>query len=261
VASSPLILSSNAISRVGRKVWDRHCRSRDLGVLVWIAHHTSVHDGIQWASFPPEPGMGTANRPQTARKPHCKANLNRSFRLVSVWRRPANTGETPENAGPSRNCIRSCSRRFVGLETANGPQRARKGPQNSLLRQHRVECPGLALCGEGDLLRPNDDDPCRYACFRGSCGHGERSRHPPESRQQAESKAVESDANPPVAFGSHGGTDKASPTDKDSPGVPRVGGRNEADHAMAACRESLGCGQGRCPGTHLNRFTNAMDAE
>jgi hypothetical protein len=80
-----------------------------------------------------QPGLETANGPQNAEKPHQKANSNRSPRLVREPRTAANTGEYPRKRWASGQRVRLCSRLFVGLETANGPQRARKwtakGPQ------------------------------------------------------------------------------------------------------------------------------------
>lgn len=60
----------------------------------------------------------TANVPKTA----YKANLNRASRLVREPPRPANAGENPRKRWALQNAIRSCSRLFVGLEIANGPE-------------------------------------------------------------------------------------------------------------------------------------------
>jgi hypothetical protein len=66
-------------------------------------------------------------------------------RLVREPRTAANTGEYPRKGWTSGERVRSCSRLFVGLETANGPQRTRKGtakgpqPSGEQMRDnHRV---------------------------------------------------------------------------------------------------------------------------
>ena len=56
----------------------------------------------------------------------------------------ANAGERPRKRCASREGIRSCSRLCVGLETANGPQRARKGTANG---------PQPSWCAASGLLR------------------------------------------------------------------------------------------------------------
>jgi hypothetical protein len=76
------------------------------------------------------PVYASANPPRAPEKPHQKANSNRSPRLVHVLRRPANTGENPRKRCASWDGVRLYSRLFDGLETANGPQRARKGTAN-----------------------------------------------------------------------------------------------------------------------------------
>jgi hypothetical protein len=69
-------------------------------------------------------GIRTANRPQTARKSQRRANLNRSPRLVSVWRSPANTGENPRKHGGSARVV---SPVFAGFRWSRPPQIPRSG--------------------------------------------------------------------------------------------------------------------------------------
>ena len=88
-------------------------------------------------------GGGTtfARRLQGAQKPHWKADLNRSPRYSAGPRIAANTGEMPRNA---EGGVRGVSGTFVGIGTAEGPQRRAKrtagGPQgrrvSPLVRLH-----------------------------------------------------------------------------------------------------------------------------
>jgi hypothetical protein len=73
-----------------------------------FGYRTDAHARPLWhtpgsSKRKPWSGDGTtfAGRLHGARKPHCKADLNRSPRLVSVLRSPANTGENLRKYGGS----------------------------------------------------------------------------------------------------------------------------------------------------------------
>ncbi len=121
--------------------------------------HTRVRDGIRLASGRASAGMEAVWRPQMDRR-----GLEIRIRKPTLTVRPdwlreprtaANTGEYPRKRWTSGERVRLCSRLFVVLETAKGPQRApkgtAKGPQSSASR-----CATIAAMGESpeiDLVR------------------------------------------------------------------------------------------------------------
>jgi hypothetical protein len=72
-------------------------------------------------------------------------------------RTAANMGEQPRKRCASRDGIRSCSRLFVGLKTANGPQRARKGTAKGPQPSPDARCFSAPIART--LGRPSIRDP------------------------------------------------------------------------------------------------------
>jgi hypothetical protein len=153
VALLPVV---NGQPRVGRR---HRARPASLRLPGHRARLTNVRHGIRsnWAGAAPGmrpvwPLQIRSRRPENRiRKP--TLTVRPDYRREP--RRPANTGEDPRKRWASRDCIRSCSRLFVGLETANGPQRTPRGtaigpqpPSRVDARQSRLwaRVPRLSWC-------------------------------------------------------------------------------------------------------------------
>ena len=87
----------------------------------------SKQSGLERCDGRSEAGLTFAKRLHAPHKASVYGHLNQSPRLPSRTRTAANMGERARKRWASRDGIRACSRLFVGLETANGRQRARKG--------------------------------------------------------------------------------------------------------------------------------------
>lgn len=90
-----------------------------------------MQDGIHKVSTDVKPDIdavwGPQIGPQAAEIPVVIGSLTVRPDFHTEPRISPNTGENPRKRWDSRDGIRSCSRLFVGLETAKGPQGARKG--------------------------------------------------------------------------------------------------------------------------------------